>query len=170
MQTIHACAAIDQRAVGIQRAIPPRTEGHQLESGHPRYRKSASVTSRRSLVRREFWRDPCGLWWDAMLTPSDVHFEHANTVLTERGRVLEAAYDKTPERFLLGKPRPPTLPHEMIEPKKNPRKHPRISAHIRAKAGTSQRSCVAGHFCICRVPLARFPLAVSAASPRSGAG
>ena len=45
-----------------------------------------------------------------MLTPSDVHFEHANTVLTERGRVLEAAYDKTPERFLLGKPRPPTLP------------------------------------------------------------
>ena len=46
----------------------------------------------------------------AMLTPADVHFGCAQTILTDRRRVLDAAYDKNPERFPLGKPRPATLP------------------------------------------------------------
>jgi putative transposase len=46
----------------------------------------------------------------AMLTPADVYFGSAETVLADRRNVLEAAYDKNPERFPLGKPRPRTLP------------------------------------------------------------
>ena len=45
-----------------------------------------------------------------MLTPADVYFGSAQTILTDRRRVLEAAYKKNPERFPLGKPQPHTLP------------------------------------------------------------
>ena len=46
----------------------------------------------------------------AMLTPADVYFGCAPTVLSERLQVLEGAYDKHPERFPRGKPRPAALP------------------------------------------------------------
>jgi putative transposase len=46
----------------------------------------------------------------AFLTPADVHYGRAANILAERQLVLEAAYAKTPERFVKGKPRVATLP------------------------------------------------------------
>ncbi len=46
----------------------------------------------------------------AMLTPADVYFGSAQTILNDRRRVLEAAYHKNPERFPSGKPKPYPLP------------------------------------------------------------
>ena len=45
-----------------------------------------------------------------MLTPADVYFGSAKTILNDRRRVLEAAYNKNPERFPLGMPQPAALP------------------------------------------------------------
>ena len=38
----------------------------------------------------------------ALLTPADVHFRRAEDVLQKRQAVLQAAYEKTPERFVKG--------------------------------------------------------------------
>lgn len=46
----------------------------------------------------------------ALLTPADVHYRRAQTVLQKRQLVLQAAYQKTPERFVKGLPVPPQLP------------------------------------------------------------
>ena len=46
----------------------------------------------------------------ALLTPADVHFDRAKDVLQKRQAVLQAAYEKTPERFVKGVPRPGQLP------------------------------------------------------------
>jgi putative transposase len=46
----------------------------------------------------------------ALLTPADVHFRRAEHVLQKRQAVLQAAYEKTPERFVKGVPRPARLP------------------------------------------------------------
>ena len=46
----------------------------------------------------------------ALLTPADVHFHRAEDVLQKRQAVLQAAYEKTPERFVKGVPRPIQLP------------------------------------------------------------
>jgi len=46
----------------------------------------------------------------ALLTPADVHFNRAQTVLQKRQAVLQAAYEKTPERFVKGCPLPAQLP------------------------------------------------------------
>lgn len=46
----------------------------------------------------------------AFLTPADVHYGRAANILAERQLVLDAAYAKTPERFVKGKPRVATLP------------------------------------------------------------
>ena len=46
----------------------------------------------------------------ALLTPADVHFRRAEDVLQKRQAVLQAAYEKTPERFVKGAPRPIQLP------------------------------------------------------------
>jgi putative transposase len=46
----------------------------------------------------------------ALLTPADVHFNHAHTVLQKRQAVLQAAYERTPERFVKGHPAPASLP------------------------------------------------------------
>ncbi len=46
----------------------------------------------------------------ALLTPADVHFKRAPLVLQKRQAVLQAAYEKTPERFVKGRPIPPPLP------------------------------------------------------------
>jgi putative transposase len=49
----------------------------------------------------------------AMLTPADVHYGRAQEVLAARQRVLEAAYESHPERFVHGLPEPPRLPQEV---------------------------------------------------------
>ena len=46
----------------------------------------------------------------AMLTPAQVHYGHAEEVLAERQRVLDAAYATHPERFVNGPPKVPSLP------------------------------------------------------------
>ena len=46
----------------------------------------------------------------ALLTPADVHFQRAEYVLRKRQAVLQAAYAKTPERFVKGIPIPAQLP------------------------------------------------------------
>jgi putative transposase len=46
----------------------------------------------------------------ALLTPADVHFHRAQDVLQKRQAVLQAAYEKTPERFVKGAPCPIQLP------------------------------------------------------------
>jgi putative transposase len=46
----------------------------------------------------------------ALLTPADVHFHRAEDVQQKRQTVLQAAYDKTPERFVKGVPHPNQLP------------------------------------------------------------
>jgi putative transposase len=57
----------------------------------------------------------------ALLTPADVHFDRAQAVLQKRQNVLQAAYDKTPERFVKGRPHPQALPRTVwINPPKNP--------------------------------------------------
>lgn len=43
-------------------------------------------------------------------TPADVHYGRAEAVREERQRVLAAAYQAHPERFVHGRPRPPKLP------------------------------------------------------------
>jgi putative transposase len=46
----------------------------------------------------------------ALLTPAVVHYHRAQTVLQKRQAVLQAAYQKTPQRFVNGLPLPPQLP------------------------------------------------------------
>lgn len=46
----------------------------------------------------------------ALLTPSDVHFHRAQVVLQTRQAVLQAAYRRTPQRFVKGLPKPLQLP------------------------------------------------------------
>ena len=57
----------------------------------------------------------------ALLTPADVHFNRTQAVLQKRQNVLQAAYEKTPERFVKGPPRPQPLPPAVWI---NPPKHP----------------------------------------------
>lgn len=45
-----------------------------------------------------------------LLTPADVHFGRAQTVLAQRQQVLQAAYQKNPERFVKGPSTPAPLP------------------------------------------------------------
>ena len=45
-----------------------------------------------------------------LMTPESVHYGRAKEIHEERARVLAAAYCRTPERFVLGPPRPPALP------------------------------------------------------------
>jgi len=46
----------------------------------------------------------------AMLTPADVYFGRAATILAQRQQVLDQAYDARPDRFPRGRPRVPALP------------------------------------------------------------
>jgi len=46
----------------------------------------------------------------ALLTPADVHFQRAQTVLHKRQAVLQAAYERHPERFVKGRSTPAPLP------------------------------------------------------------
>jgi putative transposase len=64
------------------------------------------------------WTAEFFLWYNrehhhtglALLTPADVHFCRADDVQQKRQAVLQAAYEKTPERFVKGVPHPSPLP------------------------------------------------------------
>lgn len=54
-----------------------------------------------------------------LLTPADVHYGRAPAVIRQRQQVLQAAYQKNPERFVKGLPKPPELPEAVwINPPK----------------------------------------------------
>lgn len=54
-----------------------------------------------------------------LLTPADVHYGRAEQIIHQRQQVLQAAYQKNPERFVQGPPKPPELPTEVwINPPK----------------------------------------------------
>jgi putative transposase len=54
-----------------------------------------------------------------LLTPADVHYGRAEEIIHRRQQVLHAAYQKNPERFVQGLPKPPELPTEVwINPPK----------------------------------------------------
>ena len=44
------------------------------------------------------------------MTPAAVHYGRAQELHAARAHVLESAYAATPERFVRGTPKPPTLP------------------------------------------------------------
>ena len=44
------------------------------------------------------------------MTPATVHYGLAEQLTRQRQAVLQAAYEKHPERFVKGKPTPPKLP------------------------------------------------------------
>ena len=46
----------------------------------------------------------------AMLTPDDMHHNRTQSVLEQRGRTLQAAWTRHPERFVRGIPQPDPLP------------------------------------------------------------
>ena len=57
----------------------------------------------------------------SMLTPEDVHYGRAHSVLDQRREVLAAAFEAHPERFVRGRPKPKQLPEAVwINP---PRQH-----------------------------------------------
>ena len=54
-----------------------------------------------------------------LLTPADVHYGRAQAVIQQRQQVLQAAYQRNPERFVKGLPKPPQLPEAVwINPPK----------------------------------------------------
>lgn len=66
----------------------------------------------------------------AMLTPADVYFGSAKTILADRLRVLGDAFAKHPERFPRGMPRPPQLPEIVyINPPQDEGQKPQKNAH-----------------------------------------
>ena len=64
----------------------------------------------------------------ALLTPADVHYGHAEQVISARAAVLEA-YTAHPERFVGKPPQPPRLPKAVwikkpIDPAEAPQQFP----------------------------------------------
>jgi hypothetical protein len=57
---------------------------------------------------QQFYHSSLGL-----LTPASVHYGQAGVILDQRQRVLQAAYEAHPERFVQGQPQQPTLPTEV---------------------------------------------------------
>jgi len=65
-----------------------------------------------------------------LLTPADVHYGRALAVLQQRQQILEAAFHRTPQRFVKGLPKPLALPTAVwINP---PAKQPQVVSEIRA--------------------------------------
>ena len=50
-----------------------------------------------------------------MLTPDDVHHHRTRSVLDQRGRTLQAAWTRHPERFVRGIPQPDPLPQARLD-------------------------------------------------------
>jgi putative transposase len=61
----------------------------------------------------------------ALLTPADVHFHRAQSVLQKRQAVLEAAYARTPQRFVKGAPAPMQVPQAVWINPPRPAQDPR---------------------------------------------
>lgn len=85
---------------------------HTVKSRPDYPARFGSYEDARSFCRRTFdWYNHehhhSGL---AMLTPAQVHYGHAEEVLAQRQRVLDAAYEAHPERFVNGPPKVPSLP------------------------------------------------------------
>ena len=85
---------------------------HTLKSRPDYPARFGSYEDARSFCRRTFdWYNHehhhSGL---AMLTPAQVHYGRAEEVLAQRQRVLDAAYEAHPERFVNGPPKVPSLP------------------------------------------------------------
>jgi putative transposase len=67
------------------------------------------------------WARPFFQWYNhehhhsglGLLTPATVHYGQAQAVIGQRQQVLQAAYAAHPERFVRGKPKPPSLPTEV---------------------------------------------------------
>ena len=60
-----------------------------------------------------------------LLTPADVHCGRAEQIITQRQKVMSAAYAMYPERFVKGPPRPPQLPNAVwINPPNGKAKSP----------------------------------------------
>jgi len=56
-----------------------------------------------------------------LMTPQTVHYQHVETLMNQRQRVLSAAYNAHPERFVRRSPLPPTVPKAVwINPPKEP--------------------------------------------------
>jgi putative transposase len=74
------------------------------------------------------WARPFFHWYNhehhhsglGLLTPATVHCGQAQIVIDRRQQVLQAAYIAHPERFVRGKPKPPTLPTEVWINKPSP--------------------------------------------------
>ena len=56
----------------------------------------------------QFYHSSLGL-----LTPASVHYGQAGIILDQRQQVLQVAYEAHPERFVQGRPQPPSLPAEV---------------------------------------------------------
>lgn len=71
-----------------------------------------------SLTDARLWCQDFFQWYNhehyhsgiALMTPADVHYGRTSQVLQARQHVLEAAYQRNPERFVLGCPKPGELP------------------------------------------------------------
>jgi putative transposase len=71
-----------------------------------------------SLLAAREWSQDFFRWYNhehhhsalGLLTPADVHFGRAAEVLQQRQIVLQQAYDRHPERFVRGLPKPAALP------------------------------------------------------------
>lgn len=57
---------------------------------------------------QQFYHSSLGL-----LTPASVHYGQAEIILDQRQQVLQAAYQAHPERFVQGRPQPPSLAAEV---------------------------------------------------------
>lgn len=82
-----------------------------------------------SLAEARAWARQFFAWYNrvhhhtgiALLTPYDVHYGHAQTVIDRRQQVLQAAYEAHPERFVNGPPEAPSLPKAVwINPPSSP--------------------------------------------------
>jgi putative transposase len=64
-----------------------------------------------------------------LLTPADVHYGHAEQIISARAQVLKGAYAAHPERFVRKLPTPPRLPEQVwinkpIDPTEAPQQYP----------------------------------------------
>ena len=102
----------------------------------------------------------------AMLTPGDVHHHRTQSVLHQRGRTLQAAWTRHPERFVRGIPKPDPLPEAVwINP---PVIHNRRNCcPIRAAKIHNRRNCSVNRNRQCLKVVDRFRLLSPSRSPPS---
>lgn len=48
-----------------------------------------------------------------LITPADLHFGQTQSIIERRQATLDAAFERYPERFVRGRPRPPVIPTEV---------------------------------------------------------